>query len=175
MVLAWPLMKQGLAKAGTLIPEALHSPALRYAKQRKKIMAITSQGQQTLIHHDCHPGNLFWADNQPGLLDWQMVRTGEGIGDLAYFFATGLEPDQQAAYGNSLIEHYLDHLHQEGIKSPKLKTVQQQFKTHLCYPFEAMTLTLAIGSLMEQQALQTTLRRCTSAVQLWQAFESIWV
>jgi hypothetical protein len=172
-IMAWPLMKLGLKKAGPLIPDELHAPALNYAKQRKKIMALTSQGNKTLVHHDCHPGNLFWIDSQPGLLDWQMVRIGEGIGDLGYFFATGLEPDQQAVYIKTLIEHYLDHLHQEGIKTPGFKTVQQQFKTHLCYPFEAMTLTLAIGGLMEQKSLQTTLHRCTSAVKLGQAFQSI--
>jgi Ser/Thr protein kinase RdoA (MazF antagonist) len=31
-------------------------------------MRLLNQGTQTIIHHDCHPGNLFWHDKTPGLL-----------------------------------------------------------------------------------------------------------
>lgn len=89
-ILAVPLMKRGLKKAGNLIPPELHEPALRYAKNRKKAMVFLGAAPQTLTHHDCHPGNLF-RQTEPGsigFLDWQLVRLGDGIGDLAYLLAT---------------------------------------------------------------------------------------
>jgi hypothetical protein len=92
-VLTVPLMERGLRQAGAFVPAALHAPALRYARRRSDIMRFLNEGPQTLIHRDCHPGNLFWHDTQPGLLDWQLVRIGEGIGDAAYFMATALEPE----------------------------------------------------------------------------------
>jgi aminoglycoside phosphotransferase (APT) family kinase protein len=56
-------------------------------------MRALALGPKTLVHHDCHPGNLFWTQSQPGFLDWQLIRLGEGIGDIAYFLATALEPE----------------------------------------------------------------------------------
>ena len=64
--LAVPLMKRGLQLAGDVIPPSLHKPALEYARNRKAIMRFLSVGTPTLIHHDCHPGNLFWQHDEPG-------------------------------------------------------------------------------------------------------------
>ncbi len=57
--LAVPLMQRGLRLAGDYIPSSLHKPAMAYACNRKTMMKFLSTGTQTLVHHDCHPGNLF--------------------------------------------------------------------------------------------------------------------
>jgi len=86
--LAVPLMKRGLRLAGEHIPSVLHAPAIRYARHRRSAMRFLSDASKTLVHYDCHPGNLFWNKNRSmvGFLDWQLVRIGEGVSDVAYFF-----------------------------------------------------------------------------------------
>jgi len=91
--LSVPLMKRGLRLAGELIPSTLHTPAIRYARNRRKVMRFLSGSPQTLIHHECHPGNLFWNQSKPGLLDWQLVRFGEGISDISYLRLSNLKLD----------------------------------------------------------------------------------
>ncbi len=70
-ILAAPLMKRGLDKAGHLAPKALHAPAIHYARNRRLAMRFLSQGPQTIIHHDCHPGNLFGSTKN---LDYWIVK-----------------------------------------------------------------------------------------------------
>lgn len=73
-VLAVPLMKRGLHKAGARVPSTLHAHAIHYARHRRQAMRFLMEAPQTLVHHDCHPGNLFWNQSLPGLLDWQLIR-----------------------------------------------------------------------------------------------------
>jgi len=162
--LAVPLMKRGLNKAGKLTPKSLHTPAIHYARQRRKAMHFLTQGTQTIVHHDCHPGNLFWHNNKPGLLDWQMVRMGEGIGDIAYFLATSLEPATRKANEKKLVHHYTETLASKGIKNINTDYLQQKYRAHLVYPFEAMLITLAIGDMMELKANHLLIKRTAAAV-----------
>lgn len=163
-LLAVPLMKRGLALAGNLIPAKLHDPALRYAANRHRITQSLATGPQTLVHHDCHPGNLFWSDSQPGFLDWQLVRMGEGIGDIAYFLATSLTPGCRRAYESQLLNHYLESLAKCGINDIDEQQLHQRYRAHLSYSFEAMVITLAIGGMMERGSNVELIRRTAEAV-----------
>ncbi len=163
--LAVPLMKRGLKKAGKLVPEALHAPAIRYARHRREVMRYLAQGVQTVIHHDCHPGNLFWQDKKPGLLDWQMVRIGEGIGDVAYFLATSLKPHIRKENEIQLINHYISSLRGNEVSGIDSEQMLNRYRAHLTYPFEAMLVTLAVGKMMELKANETLIERAVSAVE----------
>lgn len=169
-LLAVPLMKRAIKKASTLISSDLHSAALNYARQRKHVMALLNQGPYTLIHRDCHPGNFFWHDNRPGFLDWQLVRIGEGVADVAYFLATALDIPLRRQYEHRLLHLYRDSLAQQGI-AVDFAWLWERYRLHLCYPFEAMLLTLAIGGLMEDQANRIMIERATAAVIDHQVFD----
>lgn len=168
-----PLMKRGLNKADKLVTKNLHIPAIRYAGQRRKAMQLLAQGPHTIIHHDCHPGNLYWQDNSPGLLDWQMVRTGEGIGDIAYLLATSLSIADRKAHEIQLIKHYSQALSRLGIGDVKSKDLLQRYRAHLVHPLEAMLVTLAIGGMMELKANHTLIKRAASAVEHNNSFAAL--
>ena len=164
-LLAVPLMKRGLISACEFIPARLHNLALLYATNRRKIMHALAKGPQTLVHHDCHPGNLFWTeDDQPGFLDWQLVRMGEGISDVAYFLATSLDPECRRNHENQLLAIYLATLVKLGVDELDEHGLFQRYKIHLTYAFEAMVVTLAIGGLMDLAANIEQIRRVTAAV-----------
>lgn len=163
--LSVPLMKRGLRLAGELVPSALHAPAIRYARYRRQVMRFLSDAPQTLIHHDCHPGNLFWNQSQPGLLDWQLVRLGEGISDIAYFLSTALKPETRRLHESSLLATYMESLENNGIVYIDIENMQQRYRAHLIYPFEAMIMTLAIGGMMSLESNHELLRRTATALE----------
>lgn len=163
-LLAVPLMKQGLKLAVNLVPINLHKPALHYAANRHRITQSLATGPQTLVHHDCHPGNLFWQDEQPGFLDWQLVRMGEGIGDVAYFLATSLKPDCRRAHEAELLNLYRESLTKHGVEEIDDKNLYQRYRAHLSYAFEAMIVTLAVGGMMERSSNIELIKRTSAAV-----------
>jgi thiamine kinase-like enzyme len=171
--LSIPLMKRGLRLAGELIPSTLHASVIRYARCRRKVMRFLSNTSQTLVHHDCHPGNLFWNQTQPGLLDWQLVRFGEGISDVAYFLSTALQPETRRLHETNILATYMQSLNNNGIEYNDFENMQQRYRAHLIYPFEAMIVTLAIGGMMSLENNLELLRRTTAAVQDHDAFSAI--
>ena len=171
-VMAVPLMKRGLRLADGLIPLKLYAPAIHYARRRKKIMGFLSDGCQTLVHHDCHPGNLFWHQSQPGFLDWQLVRAGEGISDIAYFLATSLAPEVRRLHEFSLLSRYVQVLLDNGVEGIDVTSQMQRYRAHLVYPFEAMLITLSIGSMMDLESNLELIRRTAIAVEDHDTFSS---
>ena len=163
--LSVPLMKRGLHLAGELIPPTLHAPAIRYARNRRKVMRFLSGSPQTLIHHDCHPGNLFWNQSQPGLLDWQLIRFGEGVSDIAYFLSTALKPEIRRLHEDNLLTFYKKELINNGVSSSDIENMQQRYRAHLIYPFEAMIVTLAIGGMMSLEHNHELLSRTIAAIE----------
>ncbi len=162
--LAVPLMTRGLARAAEVVPAELHGPALEYARHRTRWMAFLGDGPRTLVHHDVHPGNFFWRDARPGLLDWHLVRAGEGVGDVAYFLSTSLPPETRRAHEDLLLTRYRDGLTSGGVRPPAPDELARRYRAHLAYPFEAMVLTLAVGGMMRPEANRELIRRTATAV-----------
>ena len=161
--LAVPLMKRGLRLSEYNIPPDLHQPALHYARYRKQMMRYLSTPEPTLLHHDCHPGNLFWHNGQPGFLDWQMVRIGEGVSDLSYFMATALLPETRRGCEVEVLQHYLETMRSNSSFKSGFKPLYNRYRVHLAYPFEAMTLSLAVGGLMQLESNLEMIRRSAAA------------
>jgi Ser/Thr protein kinase RdoA (MazF antagonist) len=168
--LAVPLMRRGLRRAGSAVPAALHGPALGYARRRRQVMRFLADGPRTLVHHDVHPGNLFWQKSGPGLLDWHLVRIGEGIGDVAYFLATALTPETRRTHEARLLARYQQVLADHGVGALDLATLWHRYRAHLVYPFEAMVVTLAVGGMMALESNFELIRRTATAVADHDAF-----
>jgi hypothetical protein len=171
--LAVPLMKRGLHLAGSLVPKHLHAPAIRYASRRRQVMRFLSGGPQTIVHHDCHPGNIFWDNSCPGLLDWQLIRIGEGVSDIAYFLSTALSPELQRLHGKDLLGYYFQSLVNNGVAGIDKATIQQRFRAHLVYPFEAMILTLALGGMMDLHDNHKLIQRTAQAIEDFDTFAAL--
>lgn len=171
--LAVPLMQRGLQRAGDAIPAPLHRAAMRYARQRRHVMRALAAGPRTLVHHDCHPGNLFWTPAAPGLLDWQLVRIGEGMGDVAYFLATALDPVTRRQCEAPLLARYLHVLSSHGVGGLTAPTLLKRYRAHLTYAFEAMVVTLAVGGMMEHDSNLALIRRAAVAIADHDAFTAI--
>lgn len=173
--LAVPLMSRGLRLAGSSVPSALHKPAYRYAQQRRLAMNFLHDAPLTLTHHDCHPGNLFWNQNLSavGFLDWQLVRIGEGIGDIAYFLSTALDPKIRRTEEKHLLNHYVKNLIASGIGDINQEHLNQRYRAHLVYALEAMLVTLAVGGMMNLEDNLELIHRAATAVHDWDAYSAL--
>ena len=173
--LAVPLMKRGLHQAGAHIPSALHAPAIHYARHRRTVMRFLSDAPKTLVHHDCHPGNLFWNKNRSkvGFLDWQLVRIGEGVSDVAYFLSTALSVETRRLYEAELLVKYAQTLADNGVAGVDNTQLVQRYRAHLAYAFEAMVVTLAVGGMMNLDCNLELIRRTATAVEELDAFSAL--
>ncbi|MEQ8716722.1 MAG: aminoglycoside phosphotransferase family protein [Acidimicrobiales bacterium] len=166
-LLAVPLTELGLRRAANLIPPELRSPARRHARRRRSHMEVLAAGPTTLVHADCHPGNIaFTRQSPPGavLCDWQMVRTGSWARDVAYFLATGLDARVRRSHGIDLFERYLEGLAAAG--GPALDPAQADIvrRAHTVVAFEAMVVTIGVGGLMGAEVIEALVARTARAV-----------
>lgn len=173
--LAVPLMKRGLRLAGAHIPSDLHAPAIHYARHRRTAMRFLSRAPKTLVHHDCHPGNLFWNKNKSmvGFLDWQLVRIGEGVSDIAYLLSTALSMETRSLYEAELLVKYAQTLADNGVVDINNAALLRRYRAHLVYAFEAMVVTLAVGGMMNLDCNLELIRRTATAVKELDAFSAL--
>lgn len=172
-LLAPILIQRGFAKAPE-ISQSLRRELGRYARRRRRIMAHFHKQALTLVHHDVHAGNVFWRHGAPGLLDWQLVRVGDGAGDLAYLLATSLETPLRRALQGPLVRRYRDGLAASGVPQADLLQLETRVAEQMCYALEAMLVTLAIGGLMPEAENRQLLERSIAAVEENESFPRLW-
>ena len=102
-----------------------------------------------------------------------MVRIGEGISDIAYFLTTSLNPETRRNNEKQLIQHYINCLIKHGVTGVNTEEIQQRYRAHLIYPFEAMLITLAVGGMMDLEANMSPINRAATAVNDNHAFSAI--
>ena len=167
--LSIPLIRRGLSRAGDAVPQQLHHSLQRYARHRSAVMRELNRGAPaTLVHHDCHPGNLYWLDGHAGLLDWQLVRRGDGVGDVAYLLASSLTPHDRAEHERALLGEYAKATGDESGTE-----LQLRYRKHLTYALEAMLVTLAVGGFMPDADATELVRRTAAAVADNDAFTAV--
>jgi thiamine kinase-like enzyme len=91
----------------------------------------------TLVHGDWRSDNLF-LDGRGGLtvIDFQIVGTGAGVFDLAYFVSQSLEPEVSHGRNRELCEGYVQRLADRGVTEEQgldLERAWQQYRLALCF------------------------------------------
>ncbi|NKI16568.1 phosphotransferase [Spongiibacter sp. KMU-166] len=72
---------------------------------------------RTVLHGDSHVGNTYRkADGSAGLFDWQVVFSGHGLRDLAYFLHSAMSEEERLEHEQSVFDHYLSEMAARGIK-----------------------------------------------------------
>jgi hypothetical protein len=165
------LTRRGVRIAGASIPPELRLPMLRFARRRTVITRALDRGPRTLLHNDCHPGNLAFGDGgRVWLVDWQLVRAGPWARDVAYFCATALDAHDRAAWERELLEQYLDRLGSNRVSAPSFDNAWREYRRHLVYAFEAMVVTLALGVMQPEARVRPVVARTAAAVVAHDAF-----
>jgi aminoglycoside/choline kinase family phosphotransferase len=172
--LAPALSALGRRRAERALPDDLRSRLASYAVRRTPTLRRLGRGPRTLLHHDCHAGNLA---RLPGgrvvLFDWQLVRAGPWASDVAYLLATSLSTDQRRTHEQRLVECYLDSLQSAGGRPPARAEAWRAYVANLVYPLEAMVVTLAFGAMQPAGAVVSVVQRASAAVADHDAFAAL--
>ena len=168
-----PLTRRGLALAGDRIPPRMAADALRYARHYRTIDGKLTGPPHTLIHNDCHIGNLaFGTGDRPILMDWQMVRAGQWARDISYFCILALGPDDRRSGEGLLLDRYRRRLRAAGGPDLDADAAREAYRRHAVYALEATLVTIALGA-APRDVTDAWLARATAAVEDLDSFTAL--
>jgi hypothetical protein len=96
---------------------------------------------QTIVHGDCHAGNIFRTAEGPGLIDWQIVQRGGWALDVAYHVSAVLPVELAAAEEQRLLRHYLDFARSRGAVVPDFDEAWRQYRAGVVYGYYLWAIT----------------------------------
>lgn len=140
-----------------------------YVTHMEACNELMDRGPHTLVHGDCHLGNLFRDGRdgrRPGFLDWACVAHGPGLRDVAYFLCNSIAPELRRREERALLERYRAGLERGGVAVPAWEETWRDYRLLALASWVSATTTAAVGSRM--QPLRVGLRaieRTTAAVQ----------
>jgi aminoglycoside phosphotransferase (APT) family kinase protein len=107
------------------------------------------EGPHTLIHGDCHLGNLFRDGARPGFLDWACVAHAPGMRDVAYFLCNSLPIELRQKEERDLLVRYRAGLAAAGAEVPSFDETWRDYRRFALYSWVAATTTAGAGSRMQ--------------------------
>ncbi len=157
-------LKRTLAKFGDIIPDAVKESG-HYINQRyDDLEEYWAKPPQTFIHGDSHVENMYFRDQSIGLLDWQVVRQGQGMRDVSYFMVASVPTEIRRAHERELIQLYLDCLAEVGVSDLDFEQAWEQYRLHTFYTWIAQIVTAAAGTLQLEPIVRAGLTRTATAI-----------
>ena len=171
--LRFPLMRRGLELAGDRVAPRLIAEALSYARRHRAAYERLTEPPHTLVHNDCHLGNLAFGDgDRPIFLDWQMVRAGQWARDVAYFCTLALAPEDRRSGEGMLLDRYRRRLRAAGGPLLDAGEARTAYRRHAAYAFEAVVVTMALRA-APRPVTDVWLARAAAAVEDLESFEAL--
>ncbi len=161
-----------LARTVEGIPEGLVEAAQCVAPRVSDIKTRLSREPVTLLHGDLRLDNVFF-NSEPGasgvkLIDWQAIRMGRGIYDLAYFLSTSVPVEMRRQRQDELIEAYAETLHANGVEGYTTAECVDDFGWAL---LDIVTFVGIIGSTLDFRSARGLELSGIIMSRLWQAVE----
>jgi Ser/Thr protein kinase RdoA (MazF antagonist) len=124
------------------------------------------RGPHTLIHGDCHLGNLFRDGARPGFLDWACTARAPGPRDVAYFLCNSIPTEMRRKEERDLLERYRDALGAAGAEVPSFDALWDDYRRLALTSWVAAVTTAAAGSRMQPiEVGMRAMKRTNAAVQ----------
>jgi hypothetical protein len=132
--------------------------------RRDGLESLWARGARTLVHGDCHVGNLFFTERGVGFLDWQVCARAPGVRDVSYFLCNSFPSQLRAEHERDLIALYLDRLVERGVAAPSFEEAWTQHRLFAVYTWLAAAFTAAAGAGLQAPEIgMAGLRRTTRA------------
>jgi hypothetical protein len=126
------------------LPASIQAIGPKFAPAIGGLLASLAAGPNTLAHGDYRADNmLFTADNELVALDFQLIGTGTGAYDLAYFVTQSLTADDASNGEADLFNRWIDGLRSAGVPADMVdrNALWQHYRTAalfcLAYPIVA--------------------------------------
>lgn len=145
-------------------PGLLTEPGRRLLDSYRTWASDLDRGPSCVLHGDPHPGNVYLVDGGAGLLDWQAVRTGNPLRDVAYHLTLGLATETRRASERDLLGHYLTELAAYGGPRLDADDAWLTYRRMVAYAYVAAAFTFGLGGLQGEEIADEGLRRAVAAV-----------
>ncbi|HUF33830.1 MAG TPA: phosphotransferase [Acidimicrobiales bacterium] len=127
---------------GMDVHDAILDVGPRFADAIPGLLAHLSQGPNTVTHGDFRADNiLFGPDGSIVLLDFQLIGTGSGAYDLAYFITQSLRSEDASAHERDLFDRWIAGLRAGGVADEDLGRMWEDYRVAalfcLVYPIVA--------------------------------------
>ncbi len=112
--------------------EARLEPYLRrLPDQGLDLIRRLNQAPTTLLHCDLRLDNLFFREDEVIVIDWQLVRRGPAVYDVAYFLSSALDEAAGRAVVEGLLEAYLEELQAGGVDGYTMDELLRDYRIAL--------------------------------------------
>jgi aminoglycoside phosphotransferase (APT) family kinase protein len=128
------------------------------------VIARLDTGEHTVLHGDPHPGNCYFVDGRAGLLDWQVLRRGDPLRDVAYHVVIGLDPDTRRTSERDLLDHYRAALAGHGGPELSADEAWAGYRRMAAAPYVAAAFTVGLTGLQRDDIAKAGLRRAAAAI-----------
>jgi len=160
------LVQAGLTAFRDASPPEFAAIGEIYVAHMDAVNDLLDRGPHTLIHGDCHLGNLFRDGARPGFLDWACIAHAPGLRDVAYFLCNSIPTELRRKEERDLLRRYREALQAAGADVPSAEQTWWDYRRLALTSWIAATTTAAAGSRM--QPLEVGMRamaRTNAAVQ----------
>lgn len=130
---------------GDPLPEKQKSGAIIYGGLAK-LSERAGRLPSTVIHGDCHIGNIFDVDGEFTFIDFQIVQRNHWSLDLAYHIGSVLTVEDRRTHERELVRYYLDRLGHHGGKPPEFETAWRLFRESAPYGFFLWSVTMRVDA-----------------------------
>jgi aminoglycoside/choline kinase family phosphotransferase len=165
----WP---DFLAQADHILPVPVREIGERLGPHRAHIAShLTRTRPRTLVHSDYKLDNLVLGSPEGGVsfavVDWQLMRRGRGVFDVAYFLTGSLEPDHRRTLEMDLLETYHRILIDDGVRGYPFDQCLYDYRLSLLGRFGALISTIVAMPFTKEQIqmhLEVLLPRSCAAI-----------
>jgi hypothetical protein len=142
------ILRMGIQAFGDEMPPVFHEMADLYFAHGLELNAVLFEGTQTLIHGDCHIGNMLRDADGPILLDWAMVGAGPGLRDVAYFIGNSIPHEVRQHHEQDLLRTYLAALAGHGVDIP-WDEAWDTYRLQIITGWVAASMTASMGDTLQ--------------------------
>jgi hypothetical protein len=146
-----------------LMPEDVRRQGRAVIERRPDLDARLGRGPLTLLHGDTHVGNMAFDGAEPVFFDWQVLRRGPGMRDVAYFMVTSLPVETRRAHEEQLVRSYVGALKAGGVDL-SFDDAWHRYRLHAVDPWIASVVTVAAGGLQAAHIATLGLERSLAAL-----------
>jgi len=159
------LIQSGLEQFGAEMPDLFSRLSRLYLDKTDAFNDVLDRGPHTLIHGDCHIGNLFLDGKEVGFLDWACFSHAPGMRDVAYFICNSLPTKLRQAEQEALLETYRESLATSGGPALSPESIWEDYRRFAAYSWISAVTTAAAGARMQSLAIgQAALQRTQAAI-----------
>jgi len=159
------MLRAARRRFGAGMPAPFHAACRLVCEERDALERVWARGPRTLVHGDCHIGNLFFEQGRPGFLDWQVLARAPGLRDVSYFLCNSLPAEEREGHEEELLDHYLAGLRAAGAPAPSPEEAWRGYRRFALYAWLSAAFTAAAGSgLQEARIARAGLERTTRAL-----------